>query len=119
MNSSCRTYERMNVASNSGASAPGNISRSTASAARTVSAGACGSMAPVRQARASRVGSGGSGAGVDVRHQRAERLEVRLQVLGLVHHEAEALLDGHRHLDEVQRVETERAVDPLGERGVE
>src|SRR5439155_16585222 len=42
--------------------------------------------------------------------------EVLGEVLGLVDHDAETLFDGDRELDEVVRVEADRALDALGQR---
>jgi len=42
-----------------------------------------------------------------------ERQEVLGEVLRLVHQDPEALLDGNRELDEVERVRADRALDTL------
>src|SRR5713101_4704559 len=57
-----------------------------------------------------------------LRDEGAERLdggEVPGEVLRLVHHDPELLLDGDPQLDEVERIEAEGALDPLGKRRVE
>src|SRR5207245_9198183 len=51
--------------------------------------------------------------------ERVERQEVLVEVLRLVHHDREALLDGDRELDEVERVEADRALDTLRQRRLE
>ena len=52
----------------------------------------------------------------DEARQRVEGGEVRGQILGFVQDDAEALLDGDRQLDEVERVEADGAVHALGQR---
>src|SRR5262245_33981310 len=56
--------------------------------------------------------------GQDEAREAVQGLELLGEVLALVDDETEALLERDRQLDEVEGVETERALDPLGERGV-
>src|SRR6185295_9203136 len=54
----------------------------------------------------------------DEANERAERAEVRRHVLPVLDDDAESLLQGDRELDEIERVETERALDTSRERSL-
>src|SRR6266498_5439665 len=60
-----------------------------------------------------------AGLGQDEAGEALEREELVGEILGLVDHDPEALLDGHRQLDEIQRVEPQRSLHALGQRGLE
>src|SRR5258706_16088485 len=113
MNSSYRRCDRRNERSMTCRRYGGIISRSnaaSASALACMSPIACVALTSLMDpagcslvaTRARLPWSAVGQARFDVLHQRPERLKVCLQILRLIDHEPEALLDANRQLDEVE-----------------